>query len=156
MPAKKHFNLICSVEGCIRETKACGMCHAHYKKKQLFGDPLHYVGRGKNKVISSASLRARFDAQHRKGDGCWLWTGRLSVVGYGQIKQHYQTRHAHRVSYELNIGPIPPGLVVCHTCDVRACVNPDHLWLGTFGDNNRDREAKGRGRWGPNAPSKAA
>lgn len=77
--------------------------------------------------------------------GCWLWTGAIHHGGYGVIWRDGRNHHAHRISYELHIGPIPDDLFVCHTCDVRICVNPDHLWLGTALDNNRDRERKGRG-----------
>jgi hypothetical protein len=54
------------------------------------------------------------------------------------------TTYAHRVAYVLANGPIEPGQVVMHTCDVPACVNPAHLKLGSQGDNNRDCFAKGR------------
>ncbi len=76
--------------------------------------------------------------------GCWLWTDATFPNGYGRFKVDGKSLKAHRVSYELHNGLIPEGLHVCHTCDVRVCVNPDHLWLGTNQDNVNDRDAKGR------------
>ena len=55
-----------------------------------------------------------------------------------------RTVRVHRFSYEMYKGPIPKGMLVCHKCDVRNCVNPEHLWLGTYSDNNKDCAAKGR------------
>lgn len=83
----------------------------------------------------------------RSGD-CWLWTGGCSDTGYGSIEWNARVALAHRVSYELSIGPIPDGLFVLHRCDVRACVRPEHLFLGTHLDNMRDCKAKGRHRNG--------
>ena len=99
-----------------------------------------------NKVTHFASLRDRFNAQYMPvtETGCWLWTGQCSPVGYGQIKDHYKTRHAHRVSYELAYGLIPDGLFICHKCDVRCCVNPKHLYAGTAKDNRRDTIERGQ------------
>ena len=77
-------------------------------------------------------------------DGCWLWTGNLMNKGYGTIRIGRTTHRVHRVAYQELVGPIPVGLFVCHRCDVRNCVRPDHLFLGTALDNNRDRVAKGR------------
>ena len=77
--------------------------------------------------------------------GCWVWMGALSGKGYGKLmlKEH-RLESAHRLSWLLHRGPIPDGLHVLHRCDVRTCVNPDHLFLGTNLDNIRDRIAKGR------------
>lgn len=77
--------------------------------------------------------------------GCWLWTGKLDRSGYGYLVHDERPRRAHRMSWKLHVGPIPEGLHVCHRCDVRSCVNPAHLFLGTARDNIRDCWAKGRG-----------
>ena len=92
-------------------------------------------------------LAERFWAKVQKTDTCWLWTAHITTQGYGQISEggdHGRRRLAHRVAYELAYGPIPAGLQVCHHCDVRTCVRPDHLFLGTAYDNIRDCIHKGR------------
>lgn len=81
---------------------------------------------------------------------CWDWTASIASTGYGQFNLGGKITRAHRVSYMLHKGPITDGLWVLHKCDVRSCVNPDHLFLGTHHDNDMDREAKGRGRNGGN------
>ena len=77
---------------------------------------------------------------------CWVWPNGQTTGGYGVIwdRDRGVSKLAHRVAYEMFIGPIPEGLCVCHTCDNPLCVNPDHLWLGTRLDNNADRGRKGR------------
>jgi hypothetical protein len=76
--------------------------------------------------------------------GCWIWTKtKLTEYGYGRIRLDGKDRLAHRVSYEQFIGAIPNGLLVCHHCDVRSCVNPDHLYVGTIADNMDDAVRRG-------------
>lgn len=79
---------------------------------------------------------------------CWIWTGIITIWGYGRIKSGGKMHAAHRVAWVLAYGDIPDGLFVCHKCDNPACVRPEHLFVGTVLDNTRDREAKGRGFFG--------
>lgn len=101
-----------------------------------------------NEPDFDAAIAERFDAkwQVEPNTGCHLWIGAVSDSGYGSVSIKGKMRLAHRVSYELRVGPIPLGLLVLHRCDVRCCVNPDHLFLGTYADNENDKIAKGRER----------
>lgn len=76
--------------------------------------------------------------------GCWLWTSSIMANGYGQIGYKGKNAYAHRVSWILHNGPIDNGEFVLHRCDVRCCVNPSHLFLGSSKDNMRDMISKGR------------
>lgn len=93
------------------------------------------------------SFEERFWNKVSKGkdDECWNWTG-CTVIGYGVLKNHSKPIKTHRASWIIHFGSIPKGMCVCHKCDNKLCCNPNHLFLGTFADNNHDRDKKGRGR----------
>jgi len=92
-------------------------------------------------------IEMRFWSKVTKGAGCWEWTASTDHKGYGKLAEggrQGRTLSAHRVSYELNVGPIPDGLLVLHRCDNPPCVRPDHLFVGTHTDNAQDMAKKGR------------
>ena len=75
---------------------------------------------------------------------CWIWAGNQDKYGYGRIGINYKRYYAHRLAYELIYGLIPEGMLVCHKCDNPLCINPEHLFLGTNGDNSKDMVNKNR------------
>jgi Autographiviridae endonuclease len=92
--------------------------------------------------------KLQFDEQYEPvtESGCWIWMACLDADGYGffSAAPRGTPKRAHRFAYARLHGPIPPGLCVCHRCDVPSCVNPSHLFLGTPRVNNDDKIRKGR------------
>lgn len=90
-------------------------------------------------------LLQRFWRRVEKSSGCWIWTGYVDYWGYGRFRGFDGKKIlTHRFSWEIHNGPIPPGNLVLHRCDVTRCVNPAHLFLGTNSDNCHDRDLKWR------------
>ncbi len=129
----------CTVEECERIHVAKKLCSIHY---------MRFKRNGTFKTEHpQESLNVRFHKQYiiESETDCWIWTGSSTKhQGYGVIKDKCKTKLAHRVSWELHNGPIPDGLNACHHCDTPACVNSDHLFLGTQKDNMHDAVKKGR------------
>lgn len=113
-----------------------------YKEKPCSTCGLPFLPAGSANRFCSLACRIAPDV--KKTDGCWEWTGSRQPTGYGQINWSGKTLLTHRVSYEINNGPIPAGMLVRHKCDNPPCCNPDHLELGSHHDNNIDCVNRGR------------
>jgi hypothetical protein len=94
------------------------------------------------------SVRKKFfnELVDKNEDGCWIFNGSLDKAGYGRVFFGYGVIKAHRLSYLLANKTMDHNLCVCHACDVKNCVNPDHLWQGTSAQNTKDKMLKNRHR----------
>lgn len=90
-------------------------------------------------------IKQRLEKFTVKSDsGCWIWVGSKTKLGYGKLTVSNKTTLAHRASWACTYGEIPDGMCVLHKCDNPKCINPKHLFLGTYFDNTRDMISKGR------------
>ena len=128
-------NRKCEVEGCEEKHRGKGLCKKHWFR----------MYRASTIDLQTKSLWERFHEKYVPvtETGCWIWT-RSKCRGYGRISYNGTGKMAHRISWEIHCGPIPEGMLVLHKCDVPACVNPEHLFLGTYKDNTQDAIKKGR------------
>lgn len=98
----------------------------------------------REKLAKNALARYNRNVIRREDDECWGWRGTKDNDGYGSMGAFGVQTHAHRYSWLINFGAIPPGMFVCHKCDNPECTNPNHLFLGTPKDNIHDAMRKGR------------
>jgi len=123
----------CRLVDCSNRHQAKGLCKKHYYRLARTGSTRLATLSDK---ITTGFIRAE--------SGCWEWTGYKDPLGYGRFRHNRRRLYAHRAAYEVLIGEIPEGLLVCHHCDNPSCINPEHLFLGTHKDNTQDCIEKGR------------
>lgn len=144
---------VCGFSGCGRPRVVRGFCRSHYSQ----------LRRGRS-VSELTPLAPRLPRGLRVADrlafysspaagGCVIFTGALNPYGYGILSVSNTARLAHRLAYELSVGPIPAGAVVRHSCDTPACVNPEHLSVGAQRDNVADAIGRDRFACGENVPT---
>ena len=128
----------CSFPDCGRRPHARGLCNSHYAQQRA-GQSLAPLRR-----LVNGSLAERLAAYTERTDGCWNWTGGVSASGYGRLRVDGHMRPAHRLAYEVAVGPIPDGAEVDHRCHNTLCVRPDHLQAVTPRENQENRSGPTR------------
>lgn len=124
-------------------------CHLNSRNPRFCGNACHYAAMprvvvGSRVFTPDQIMRFENKFMPEPMSGCWLWFGSHNKKGYGSVNLNMVREEAHRVAWRIYRGPIGEGMSVLHRCDNPACVNPDHLFLGTQTDNMRDCSQKGR------------
>lgn len=124
---------ICTVSECWDAVHGRGLCSKHWQRMSKHGR------------TDTPSLKDKFLSWIKKDkNGCWILKRGADKNGYTRITFNWRRMGGHRLAYEIFIGPLEKGKLVCHRCDVPSCVNPKHLFLGTYSDNLVDCVRKGR------------
>lgn len=133
------MSIKCIVENCNDDAKIKGFCVKHYKCWHRTGKPVP-----DRPTFHGTEIERLEHYTDKKGvDDCWLWKSNKDKDGYGTMRSGKQNKRAHRVSYEQYVGKIPEGKFILHSCNNPACVNPNHLRIGTHKDNMKDRNNSG-------------
>jgi len=140
---QEHSTVLCEC-GCGQPTPIA--IRNNKKLGHVKGQPVRFIRGHHVRLRPQRSIEERFweKVDKRAPQDCWEWQGATAPYGYGQLHVDGRTTSAHRLSYEIHVGPIHHGLDCLHHCDNPACVNPAHLWVGTHQDNMDDMFAKGR------------
>jgi hypothetical protein len=145
-----------------RTCEQCGISFTTHRSRVKHGRG-RFCSRTCGALAKAVAAKSRFVERFwakvdRTGDGCWPWLGLRTLHGYGQLgigsatDGTRTTGHAHRVAYELAVGPIPPGMAILHRCDNPPCVRPDHLLVGSQRANIDDMVSKNRSTHGEHHP----
>lgn len=132
----------CSITNCERKYLARNLCSMHYQRRRSNGDPLivrHNLG------VGDTEEERFWDRVEITADTtlCWLWKAGIGGNGYGSVRINGIQQLAHRISWFYTYGKMPTQFVL-HSCDVRLCVNPNHLREGTYQDNADDKVSRNR------------
>ena len=121
---------LCDQKGCGRKYLAKGLCRLHYLRVWKYGSP-DIV-----KVLRGVPVVERIERRIKKTEnGCWIYTGGLTRLGYGQVRSKGRMRSTHQVMFEHFVGPVPDGKELDHLCRTRPCCRPDHLEPVTHREN---------------------
>lgn len=139
---------VCCIKGCEKPSAALGLCVNHWRRNRMYGSPVASM-KHSGMFIGKSPIE-RFNMQYKVAkSGCWEWVGGKDADGYGSFNGKHLDQffsRAHRWSWAYhNNKTVPQGAHVCHSCDNPSCVNPDHLWVGSPLENQRDKWSKGRG-----------